>query len=53
MNLFLIDYLGKIAFEQLKEYLYYLKIYVKDLRILNRNLEKTVLVDNAGHSFAF
>ena len=27
-------------------------VYVKDLRILNRSLEKVVLVDNAMYSFA-
>ncbi|CAD8044955.1 unnamed protein product [Paramecium primaurelia] len=28
-------------------------IYVKDLRILNRNLKDVVLIDNAAYSFAF
>ena len=28
-------------------------LYIKDLRILNRNLSSVVLVDNAAYSYAF
>ena len=28
-------------------------IYVKDLRVINRNLNEMVIVDNASYSFAF
>lgn len=28
-------------------------MYIKDLRIINRNLSEVVLVDNAAYSYAF
>ena len=28
-------------------------MYVKDLRIMNRNMSDTILIDNAAYSYAF
>jgi len=52
--MFHIDYIEIIVLKLIMEYfILFYKLYIKDLRIIDRDLKNILILDNSAYSFCF